>query len=259
MTASPSPRRPIVGGNWKMNLGRAEARALILTLRQRLDGLDGVDVVVCPPAPWLTDAFDLLSGSSVHVGAQNTHWEPSGAFTGEVSAPMLSGVAEYVIVGHSERRWAGETGAETNRKLRTALAAGLKPILAVGERLQESRAGRTESVLHLQVNQALRGFTELPPSLVLAYEPVWAIGTGEAADPDVAQQRCAMVRGMLAERFGVPAAATVRIQYGGSVTPTNIAGYAAQPDIDGALVGGASLDPEAFTAICRAVAAEGSR
>ncbi len=251
MTAT---RLPVVGGNWKMHLGRSEARALVAALRDRLDGLEGVEVVICPPTPWLADAHDLLAGSTLHVGAQNAHWELSGPYTGEVSAPMLTEVAEYVLVGHSERRWAGETGAETNQKILAALAAGLRPILAVGERLQESQAGRTESVLHLQVNQALRRFTELPPEIVLAYEPVWAIGTGEAATPEIAQARCASVRAMLAERFGEAAAAATRIQYGGSVTPENIQGYAAQPDIDGALVGGASLDPDGFAAICRAVA-----
>ncbi|PKN79005.1 MAG: triose-phosphate isomerase [Chloroflexi bacterium HGW-Chloroflexi-9] len=255
MTSPGTRRLPVVGGNWKMNLDRNASRTLLMGLRQRLDGLDGVEVVVCPPVPWLSDAHDLLAGSTLHVGAQNTHWEPSGPYTGEVSAPMLRGVAEYVLVGHSERRWAGETGAETNRKIRAALAAGLRPILAVGERLEESRAGRTENVLHLQVNQALRGFTAMPPEIILAYEPVWAIGTGEAATPEIAQARCVAVRGMLAERFGEAAAQAVRIQYGGSVTADNIAGYAAQPDIDGALVGGASLDADAFTAICRAVAA----
>ncbi len=255
MTANAVPRRPVVGGNWKMNLDRAGARALLQVLLDRLGGIEGVEVVVCPPSPWLADAHDLLAGSAIRVGAQNVHWEPSGAYTGEVSAAMLAGVAEYAIVGHSERRWAGETGAETNRKLRAALDAGMRPILAVGERLEESRAGRTYSVLHLQLNYALRGFETLPPEVIVAYEPVWAIGTGEAATPEIAQERCAMVRGMIEERFGAAAAAAVRIQYGGSVTAQNIAGYVGQPDIDGALVGGASLDADAFAAICRAVAA----
>ncbi|MSQ31067.1 MAG: triose-phosphate isomerase [Dehalococcoidia bacterium] len=250
-------RLPIVGGNWKMNTTRAEARALLGGLRA-LDGLAGVEVVICPPAPWLGDAADLLAGTTLRVGAQNVHWEPKGAFTGEVAAPMLAGTATYAIVGHSERRHVfHEKPTETNRKLRAVVEAGLRPILAIGERLAEAEAGRTEEVLRRQLTQAFRGFRALPESLVVAYEPVWAIGTGRAATPEDAQARCALVRAILAERFGRAAAEACRIQYGGSVTAQNIEGLAAQPDIDGALVGGASLDAAAFAAICRAVATAG--
>ena len=248
-------RLPIVGGNWKMNTTRAEARALLEGLRA-LDGLAGAEVVICPPAAWLGDAADLLAGTTLEVGAQNVYFEPKGAFTGEVSAPMLVGTASYVIVGHSERRHVfGETDAETNRKLHAVLDAGLKPILAIGELLEEADRGETETVLHRQLMGAFEDFEALPPSLVVAYEPVWAIGTGRAATPDDAQTRCAIVRGILVDRFDRASADACRIQYGGSVNAQNVEGLASQPDIDGALVGGASLDAAAFTAICRAVAA----
>lgn len=247
-------RQPVVGGNWKMHTTRAEARALLTGLRAGLDGLTGVQVVICPPAPWLSDAADALAGSTLEVGAQDVHWEPKGALTGAISAPMLAGVASWVIVGHSERRHIfGETAEETNAKLRAVLAAGLRSILAVGERQEES--DQTADVLRRQLDEGFRGIERLPAEVVIAYEPVWAIGTGLAATPDDAQARCALIRSMLAERFDAASADACRIQYGGSVNPQNIGGYAKQPDIDGALVGGASLDAAAFTAICRAVAA----
>ena len=247
-------RLPVIGGNWKMHTTRAEARALLAAVRADLDGLAGAQVVVCPPAPWLGDAADALAGTIIEVGAQDVYWEPKGAFTGAISAPMLAGVASWVIVGHSERRHVfGETAEETNAKLRAVLAAGLRPILAVGERQEES--GRTADVLRRQLDEGFRGIERLPAEVVVAYEPVWAIGTGLAATPDDAQARCALIRSMLAERFDAAAADACRIQYGGSVNAQNIAGYARQPDIDGALVGGASLDAAAFTTICRAVAA----
>jgi len=247
-------RLPVVGGNWKMHTTRPEARALLAALRAELDGLSGAQVVICPPAPWLGDAADALTGSTLEVGAQDVHWEPKGAFTGAVSAPMLAGVASWAIVGHSERRHVfGETAAETNAKLRAVLAAGLRPILAVGERREE--VGRVADILRAQLVEGFHGLDRLAPEVVIAYEPVWAIGTGLAATADDAQARCALIRTMLADRFDAASADACRIQYGGSVNPQNIAGFAAQPDIDGALVGGASLDAGAFAAICRAVAA----
>ncbi|MEZ4503392.1 MAG: triose-phosphate isomerase [Dehalococcoidia bacterium] len=248
-------RTPIVGGNWKMHTTRPEARALLEALRTDLDGLAGAEVVVCPPAPWLGDAADALEGTSLGVGVQNVHWEPSGAFTGEQSPDMLIGTVDYAIVGHSERRHVfGETDDEVNRKLRAILDAGLVPILAVGETLEEREAGWATVVLRTQLDGAFQGFEVCPPSLVIAYEPVWAIGTGRTATPDIAQEACASVRSMVATRFTPAAAEAVRIQYGGSVTPDNAEELLAQPDIDGALVGGASLRAEAFAAICRAAA-----
>ena len=249
-------RTPVIGGNWKMNTTRAEAQTLLRDLRTRLDALAGVDVIVCPPAAWLGDAHDLLGGSSLQVGAQNVYWEPKGAFTGEVSATMLAGVATHVIIGHSERRHVfGEIDEETNRTLRAVIDAGLHPILAIGELREEAEDGRTETVLSRQLLGAFEGFDALPSDLVVAYEPVWAIGTGLAATADDAQDRCAMVRAILAARFDAASADACRIQYGGSVNAQNAAGYAACADVDGVLVGGASLDGAAFEAICRAFVA----
>ena len=239
-----------------MHTTRAEALPLLVALRDGLDGFEGAEVVVIPPAPWLGDAANVLEeDSAVHVGAQNVYWEPRGAFTGEQSAAMLVGTAEYALVGHSERRHVfGESDADVNRKLRSILDAGLRPILAVGETQAERDAGATFEVLRRQLDAALEGLAELPNTLVIAYEPVWAIGTGVTATPEAAQEACAAVRSMVAERFGLEAASALRVQYGGSVTADNIDALAAQPDIDGALVGGASLNAEAFVAICRAIA-----
>ncbi|MCY4455631.1 MAG: triose-phosphate isomerase [Chloroflexi bacterium] len=251
-----SPRTPIVGGNWKMHLDRGGARDLLRALRDQLDGVEGVDVVICPPAPWLGDAADALDGTSLHVGAQNAYWLPSGAYTGEVGAAMLIGTARYVLVGHSERRHVfGETNEETGRKLAAVLELGLDPILAIGELQAEREAGTTREVLRAQLDAALVDVDRLPDGFVVAYEPVWAIGTGLTATPEIAQSTIADVRAMVADRFGEASADACRIQYGGSVNAGNVADLAAQPDIDGALVGGASLDAEAFATICRTVAA----
>lgn len=248
-------RIPVVGGNWKMHLTREEARSLAASLRALLVDLVGAEVVLFPPAPWLADVRDALEGSALQVGAQNVYWERQGAFTGEVAAPMLKGTASHVLVGHSERRTVfGETVWETANKMRAVCEAGLTPLLAVGEPHSDLRAGRTNETLRRQVSEGMRGIASMPPGLVIAYEPVWAIGTGEPATPEAAQERCAFIRSVIAERYGGEAAEDVRIQYGGSVNPSNVASFIEQPDIDGALVGGASLDAEAFAAICRACA-----
>ena len=252
-------RTPIVGGNWKMHLDRAGARTLLRELRQELDGLAGVDVVICPPAAWLGDAADALEGSSLHVAAQNAYWLPHGAYTGEIGAAMLVGTAEYVLIGHSERRHVfGETDEETGKKLDAVLGLALKPILAIGELQQEREGNRAREVLQRQLVAAFATVDHLPERFVIAYEPVWAIGTGLTATPEIAQSTIADVRQMVAERFDAATAEACRIQYGGSVNPENCEALAAQPDIDGALVGGASLDAGAFAAICRA-AAEAAR
>ncbi len=251
-----SARMPIVGGNWKMHLDRQSARELLRELRERLDGLEGVDIVIFPPAPWLGDAADALAGSTLRVGAQNAYWLPHGAYTGEVGAAMLVGTAGYVLVGHSERRHVfGESDEDTGRKLDAVLGLALQPILAVGEQREEREGGRTAGVLQRQLDAAFADIDRLPDGFTIAYEPVWAIGTGLTATPEIAQATVAQIRRMVAERFGAASAEACRIQYGGSVNADNVADLAAQPDIDGALVGGASLDAEAFTAICRAVAA----
>ena len=251
-------RTPIVGGNWKMHLDRNGARELLAALRGELDGLEGVEVVILPPAPWLGDAADALAGSTLRVGAQNAHWLPHGAYTGEVGAAMLVGTAGHVLVGHSERRHVfGESDADTARKLDAVLGLALHPILAVGEQREDREGGRTAEVLQRQLDAAFANVASLPEGFTIAYEPVWAIGTGLTATPEIAQATAAAIRRMVAERFGEASAEACRIQYGGSVNAENAAGLAAQPDIDGALVGGASLDAAAFAAICRAVAAAG--
>ena len=255
-----STRTPIVGGNWKMHLDRGGARELLRELRTRLDGLEGVEIVIFPPAPWLGDAADALEGSTLRVGAQNAYWLPHGAYTGEVGAAMLVGAADYVLVGHSERRHVfGESDEDTGRKLDAVLRLALQPILAVGEQQEEREGGRTADVLRRQLDAAFADVERLPEGFTIAYEPVWAIGTGLTATPEIAQATVADIRRMVADRFGASSAEACRIQYGGSVNAGNVADLASQPDIDGALVGGASLDAEAFAAICRAVAEEGAR
>jgi triosephosphate isomerase len=238
-----------------MHATRAHAGQLLHALRAALDGIQDIEVVICPPAPWLGDAADLFQGGTLQVGAQNVHWEPEGAFTGEQSAAMLVGTASHVIVGHSERRHVfGETDEQTNRKLRAVIAAGIAPILAIGELQAERESGATEAVLRRQLLAAFEGINALPGTAVVAYEPVWAIGTGLAATPEIAQQASEAIRAIVAERFDQPTAARLRIQYGGSVNAENAADLAAQPDIDGALVGGASLKPDDFASICGAFA-----
>jgi len=248
-------RTPFIAGNWKMNLSLDEAVALAAALKGPLDGTEGVDLAVFPPFVFIPAVARVLEGSRVTVGAQNLHPEPSGAFTGEVAASMLRDVGcARVLVGHSERRHLfGETDAEVNAKLHAALRAGLEPICCVGELLEERDAGRTGEVVQRQVNSALEGL-DAPGMrrVTIAYEPVWAIGTGRTATRDQAQEVHQMIRRLLAEQFGEETAAAVRIQYGGSVKPENAADLLAAPDIDGALVGGASLKAEAFTAIVRA-------
>jgi triosephosphate isomerase len=248
-------RRPLVAGNWKMNPpDRAAALALAQTVAAEAVDADA-EVVVCPPAIWLEAVAGIVQDSAVRLGAQNLHAADSGAFTGELSAPMLLGVADYVIVGHSERRRLfGETDQDVAAKVNAAVAHGLAPILAVGESAEERRAGQTEEVLSRQVRAVIAGLEPFAASgLVVAYEPVWAIGTGDAASGDDAQAGAALVRELLAEGDPAGAAAT-RVLYGGSVAPELAKGYFEQPDVDGALVGGASLDPEAFAAIVRAAA-----
>ncbi|MYI83261.1 MAG: triose-phosphate isomerase [Chloroflexi bacterium] len=249
-------RTPIVGGNCKIHLDRAGARALLRELRAQLDGLEGVEVVIFPPAAWLGDAADALEGSTLRVGAQNAYWLPHGAYTGEVGAAMLVGTADYVLVGHSERRHVfGESDEDSGRKLVAVLGLALQPILAVGEQQEEREGGRTAEVLRRQLDAAFADIDRLPEGFTIAYEPVWAIGTGLTATPEIAQATVAEIRRMVADRFGAASAEACRIQYGGSVNAGNVADLASQRDIDGALVGGASLDAEAFATICRAVAA----
>jgi triosephosphate isomerase len=249
----PMARIPVVVGNWKMNGSHREIATLVNGIVRGCAELEGVEAGVCPPFPYLADVRDQLDNSPIRLGAQNCHWETKGAYTGEVSPAMLRDVGcAYVILGHSERRHGlGETDAMINRKLRAAIAAGLTPILCIGELLAEREAGQTLAVVERQLRGSLDG---LSPDdigrLILAYEPVWAIGTGKNATPEQAQEIHLAVRRLVERLAGRPVAQALRIQYGGSVKPDNIDALMAQPDLDGALVGGASLDATGF---CRIV------
>jgi triosephosphate isomerase len=242
-------RKPIIAGNWKMYKTASEAADFVRELAPRLAAFTGVERIVCPPFVALVTVAEALRGTDIHVGAQNVHWEAQGAFTSQISPTMLQGIAEYVIIGHSEcRAYLHETDEEINKKVKAALAYGLKPIIAVGESLQQNEAGQTESFVSGQVRTALAGVDAANlANIVLAYEPIWAIGTGKNASSQIAQQIIGgTIRGTLAELYGNDAAQTVRIQYGGSVKPDNMLDYMSQPDVDGALVGGASLKVNDF-------------
>ena len=248
-------RVPIIAGNWKMNTTLNEAAGLVKEMRVRLDGIDGVDKVLCPPFISLSAVKELLRGSSIRLGAQNMHFEEKGAYTGEVSPKMLSELCEFIILGHSERRhYFAESDDIINSKVKAALKVGLKPILCVGERLEEKEAGKTREVVTRQVRAALEGIGS-PDEMVIAYEPVWAIGTGRASTPELANETIAIIRAILAELYGEETAQGIRIQYGGSVTGENIAGFIEEPEIDGALVGGASLKAVEFLSILEQAAA----
>ncbi|HOY10481.1 MAG TPA: triose-phosphate isomerase [Candidatus Omnitrophota bacterium] len=247
-------RKIIIAGNWKMYKTSLEAIELVTLLKREVVDNAAVDIVVCPPFTALADVRDTLSESNVGLGAQNLYWEDSGAFTGEVSAPMLKdlGVA-YVIIGHSERRqFFGETDETVNKKIRAALHHGLLPIVCIGESLAQREQNRTMDVIRTQCEGSLKGLTEDEMrKLIIAYEPVWAIGTGKTATPQQAQEVHKFIRELLGEMFGSDCAAGVRIQYGGSVKPENTKDLMSQPDIDGALVGGASLKSDSFSLIIK--------
>jgi triosephosphate isomerase len=248
-------RKPIVAGNWKMNKTSDEAEALVTGVVSAVSGIDGVDVVVCPPYTALERMASVLAGSSVELGAQNMHWEAEGAFTGEVSGAMLLTCGcKYVILGHSERRqYFGETDKSVSKRLKTALRVGLKPIVCVGETLEERKSEVTNQVVRKQVTGALEGIlANEAKDLVLAYEPVWAIGTGLTASPDQADAVHGMIRQVLADLYNEAVAQSVRIQYGGSVKPDNAVDLFGQPNIDGGLIGGAALVADSFAAIVKA-------
>ena len=248
-------RRCLIAGNWKMNKTPDETASFLDAFLPRLRSSPETEVLLIPPYTSLEAAGRRLSGTRIGLGAQDVHHEASGAYTGAVSAPMLAGCGcRYVLVGHSERRRVfGDDDDAVRRKLEAALDAGLRPILCVGETLEERRAGETNAVLTRQLSAALDGLEhDATDRIVIAYEPVWAIGTGETATPEQAQEAIAGVRVWLADRFDGPTAAKVRILYGGSVKPENAAELVGLPDVDGALVGGASLEPEAFAAIVEA-------
>ena len=247
-------RRPFIAGNWKMNQDLAGALALVRALKAEAGKFPNVDIGVFPPFVYLPVVVNELRGSPIVAGAQNMHWEKSGAFTGEVSGQMIKDIgATHVIIGHSERRqFFGETDETVNKKLKAALAIGLSPIVCVGEMLAEREAGTTEKVVGTQVRGGLKDLSnEQAKTIVLAYEPVWAIGTGKTATPAQAQDVHAFMRATLGDMFGPEAAQAIRIQYGGSVKASNAAELMNQKDIDGALVGGASLEADAFLGIIR--------
>ncbi|GAB4157782.1 MAG: triose-phosphate isomerase [Candidatus Promineifilaceae bacterium] len=247
-------RKPFIAGNWKMNKTVDEAVAFVRQIRHGLNEIERVDSAVCPPFVALPAVADALRGTKVGVGAQNMHYADTGAYTGECAPAMLVPYCQYVILGHSERRaYYNETDDAVNRKIKAALAHGLTPIVCVGESLAQNEAGETHSFVSGQVRAAFAGIPPAQADLcVVAYEPIWAIGTGKSANPTSAGNIIGLtVRGTLADLFGEEIAQKIRIQYGGSVSPENIAEYMQHPDIDGALVGGASLKPS-FVDLVRA-------
>ena len=248
-------RTPIVAGNWKMHKTTAEARQLVYEAKTDLAAFESVEVVFCPPFTALAEVAALVEGTTIGVGAQNAHWESQGAYTGEISVAMLAEFCSYVILGHSERRaMFGETDEGVNKKVHAVLAAGLTPIVCVGETYEENQDGRTNEVVSSQIRAGLAGLDAAAAGgLVVAYEPVWAIGTGLAAEPEGAARVIAeTIRAPVAEMYGAAAAEALRVQYGGSVKPDNARDFFSQPDIDGALVGGASLKAADFIGIVRA-------
>jgi len=244
-------RTPLIAGNWKMNTTLDEAAALVSELKPLVTGIDGVEIAVCPPFISLARVRDILAGSNIKTGAQNVHFAEKGAYTGEIAPPMLAGLCDYVIIGHSERRqYFAEDGETINKKLMAARDAGLMPILCVGERLDENEAGETRAVLTRQLDEALAGIPAA--GLVVAYEPVWAIGTGRAATSEQANETIGFIRENLGGHYGGDVAAALRILYGGSMNAANAAALINQPEIDGGLVGGASLKAAEFAEIVRA-------
>jgi triosephosphate isomerase len=260
-------RQPIIAGNWKMNLGRVDgALAFVRRIRRGLNEIEGVERVLCPPFTVLAAVADILRPTGIALGAQTMHWEDEGAYTGEVAPAMLAGLCRYVVLGHSERRTgrvaspdpeAGirvESDAAVNRKVRAALAHDLTPIICVGEDLAQNEAGQTHAFVGEQVRAALAGLTAgQAGGCVFAYEPIWAIGTGKAATPADANRVIGItIRGAVADVFGEATAQAVRVQYGGSVNVENVGAFMAMPEVDGALVGGASLKPEFVELVRRA-------
>jgi len=248
-------RKRIIAGNWKMNKTLDEAVVLAKSLEGKVGNQIDVDVVLCPPYTNLASVHEIIADSAISLGAQNIFWEEKGAYTGEISADMLKSVGcEYVIIGHSERRqYFHETDETVNKKIRRALQAGLIPIVCVGEMLSQREAGETQGLVGSQIKGCLRGLSKEQVSrLIIAYEPIWAIGTGVVATPEQAQDVHKFIRAMFDELYDEELAQSVRIQYGGSMKPVNAAELLSQPDIDGGLIGGASLDADSFLGIIEA-------
>ncbi len=244
-------RIPLVAGNWKMNTTITQAVALVNEMRQVLNAVKGVEKVLCPPFISLAAIKDLIKGTSIKLGAQNLYFEEKGTYTGEISPLMLAELCEYVIIGHSERRqYFNETNEIVNKKIKSALKVGIKPILCIGERLEENEAGRMAEIVTGQLKASLADI-DYPGGFTIAYEPVWAIGTGKAATGKQANETIGLIRLNIFEIYGKSASEEVRILYGGSVTAANAAEFLKQPEIDGALVGGASLKANEFLSIVR--------
>ena len=244
-------RVPVIAGNWKMNTTLREATELVNEMRPLLDQIDNIEKVICPPFISLAAMRELIRGSSIKLGAQNVYFEEKGAYTGEISPPMLVDLCEFVIVGHSERRqYFNETGEVVNKKIMAVLGVGLKPILCIGERLEENESGRTEEIVTEQLRSSLTGVA-YSSGLIIAYEPIWAIGTGKAATGEQANETIGFIRRKIADVYSDEIARDVPILYGGSVSADNIAEFVKQPEIDGALVGGASLKATEFVSIVK--------
>lgn len=247
-------RTPIIAANWKMNTTVSEATELTRKILDTLDRIDGVEKIICPPFISLTAVGEIIRNSSLKLGAQNMHSEEKGAYTGEISPLMLAGLCQFVIIGHSERRqYFNETDAIINKKVKTALKFNIKPILCIGEKPDDNEAGRTTAIVNRQLELALAGVEGLK-KITIAYEPIWAIGTGKSATGEQANDTISFIRQKIAALYGEETADNIRILYGGSVTAENITEFIKQSDIDGALVGGASLKAEQFTGIVRKTA-----
>ncbi|MBN3038449.1 MAG: triose-phosphate isomerase [Candidatus Omnitrophica bacterium] len=247
-------RKPIIAGNWKLNKNIKETVELLEALKKELADIKDVDIAVCPVFTSLVDAAKAIEGSNIKLGAQNVYWEDSGAYTGEIAPAMLKEIGcTYVIIGHSERRtYFGESNETVNKKIKAALVHGLLPIMCIGERLEEREQGKTFAVLEDHLQGGLEGISaDDMLKIIIAYEPVWAIGTGKTATPQQAQEAHKYIRDFLKKKYNEDIAAAVRIQYGGSVKPANISELMAQEDLDGALVGGASLKVDSFSQIVK--------
>jgi triosephosphate isomerase len=242
-------RVPLIAGNWKMNTTVGQAVELVKAMQSELDEISNVDKILCPPFVSLAAVGELVKGSSIKLGAQNMHFAEKGAFTGEISPLMIADLCEYVIIGHSERRqYFNETGEIVNKKIEAALEVGLKPILCIGEKLEENEAGKTAEVVTEQLDSSLASIDNVN-ALIIAYEPIWAIGTGKAATSEQANQTILFIRQRISRLYDANASQGIRILYGGSVNAANTAEFMRQPEIDGALVGGASLKATEFLSI----------
>lgn len=249
-------RKPIIAGNWKMHKTAPEALELVNGLESQLKNVQGLDIVVCPPFTALGEVAKIIKGTNIQLGAQDVHWEDSGAYTGEVSSPMLLALGcQYVIIGHSERRiYFNETNESVNKKVKAALKHNLTPIICIGERLEQRKKGQTFKVITDHLKGGLNGISLAEAKkIVVAYEPVWAIGTGITATPQQAQEAHNFIRNLLKQLYNKKIANLIRIQYGGSVKPENITDLMAKDDVDGALVGGASLNLDSFVRIVKGV------